>query len=84
MKTYLLVRVHAGEATAVAGLATLGSDSLDFLLGAGEGVSDVLQSWTVGNRIAYRLAKLPGLSFPWSDMLIGLCVIERFESSKIG
>jgi hypothetical protein len=45
MKTYLLVRVHAGEATAVAGLATLGSDSLDFFLGAGEGVSAVLQSW---------------------------------------
>jgi hypothetical protein len=34
MEIYLLVGVHAGKAAIVAGVATLGGDSLDFLLGA--------------------------------------------------
>lgn len=34
--TYLLVGVHAGEAAAVAGMAALGRDLPDFLLGASD------------------------------------------------
>ena len=37
LHAYLLVGVHVGEAAAVAGLAALGGDLTDFVLGAGGG-----------------------------------------------
>lgn len=42
MRAYLLLRVHASKATAVAGLATLAGDVLDLLVGAVGEVTGVL------------------------------------------
>jgi len=63
---YLLVGVHAGEASAVACLAALGRELADLFLGAGEMAwLAVMPRKPPGARgsSAHRLAKLPGLVF---------------------
>lgn len=73
--TYLLVGVHASEAALVAGVATLGSNFSDLLLGATDCQCHVREQSKL-EIVTYRLAKLPGLSFPWSDMLDDVKVMK--------
>jgi hypothetical protein len=50
VSTHLLVRVHAGKATRVAGLATFLGSRLDFLLGPSHGSASLRDSTLVGGR----------------------------------
>lgn len=63
-EAYLLVGIHVGEAAAVAGLAALGCDLTNLLLGAAEQKLALELLGSVGRMMkSYRLAKLPGLVF---------------------
>lgn len=58
--THLLVGVHAGKATGVAGLATFLGSRLDFFLGPGRRSASLRDScWGKGTE-TYRFAKFPG------------------------
>ena len=59
--THLLVRVHAGEASRVAGLAALGADIADLTAGALGSVRTTALNGGMELEKTYRLAKFPGL-----------------------